>query len=768
MSPYRVALLLSLSLAAPLARATAPNPPAAPPGAAGYHPLKGSEILWDKFGVPHIFAKSTTDMFYCFGYAETEAHGDLLLHTIGGSRGRGAEYFGPGEGEANLKTDRWIWTNEIPGRSVKWLAQQTPEFRSYLDAFAAGINAYGAEHADKLAPEVRQVLPITALDLIMHEQHFYNFEFVANRNLAAGSRGGAPRAEVGELREPDLVPDPTHRDTAAMNGAQDVNDFGATAEDLADGSNGWAIGPSHSTDGKAMMLLNPHLAWGGEQSYFEIQLNAPGISLYGATQVGVPALRFVFSDYVAITNTVNTNNGHLLYKITEAPGGYMFDGKVLPYEKATYPIKILQKDGTYATENVEVLKTKHGPIIRRDDGVPIAMYVAGLDKPFLLEQVYKMSTAHSFAEFQEQAKRLQIPMYNIMYADRDGHIEYLFNAPVPRRTEGDWDFWNKPVAGDTSRLLPTGSLTYEELPKAIDPASGYVQNSNEPPWDAAWPTMINPKDYAPYIAPVFPTFRSDRGLRMLSEDPKISYEMLLQKKLSTRAEGADRLLPDLLAAVDQYGTLRAKEAAAVLKAWDRQAEVDSKGTWLFWNWATRFGMPAAGAGSLRSFAVPYAVDKPLTTPAGIKDPAAAAAMLDAAAEATKAQFGALDKPWGQFLHLQINGQSAGPAAGPRGAAVDGVDLPGNGGPGAIGIFRVVTPGPVKDGIATPVHGDGFTIAMEFSQPIRAKALVSYGDCSQPGCAHHTDQLPLFAKKQWRDVWRTRPEIEANLEHKESF
>jgi acyl-homoserine-lactone acylase len=744
MTPIKTSLriVLLLALAAPFAIAVPPAPTTA------YHPLKGSEILWDKFGVPHIFAKSTPDMFFLFGYAETEAHGDLLLHTIGGSRGRGAEYFGPGEADANLKTDRWVWTNEIPKRSVEWLSKQTPEFRSYLDAFAAGINAYGAEHPDKLAPEVKQVLPITALDLIEHEQHFYNFEFVASRMLANSPRAGRG-SETAELSPAD-------------------NGFGNTAEDLADGSNGWAIGPSHSTSGKAMMLLNPHLAWGGEQTYFEVHLTAPGINLYGATQIGVPALRFVFTDYVAITNTVNTSNGHLLYKIVEAPGGYMFDGKVLPYEKASYPIKILQKDGGYTTENVDVLKTKHGPIIRRDDGAPIALYTTGLDKPFMLEQVFKMSTSHNFAEFEAQLKRLQIPTYNIMYADRDGRIEYLFNAPVPRRTEGDWDFWNRPVAGDTSKLFPSGSLSYEDLPKVIDPASGYVQNSNEPPWDAAWPTMIDPKAYPAYISASFTAFRPDRGLRMLSEDPKISFDMLLRKKLSTHAEGADRLLPDLLAAVDKYGTDRAKRAAAVLKAWDRNAEADSKGTLLFWNWSNRFGMPAAGPGSMRNFAVPYAIDKPLTTPAGLKDPAAAAAMLDAAAEAVEKDYGALDKPWGEFLHLQINGQSAGAAAGPRGPALNGVDLPGNGGPGAIGIFRVVTPGPVKDGYATPVHGDGFTVAMEFSQPIHAKALVSYGDCSQPGCAHHTDQLPLFAKKQWRDVWRTRAEIEANLEHKEAF
>ncbi len=712
-----------------------------------YKTLPGTEILWDKWGIPHVFAKSIPDMFYCFGWAQAEAHGDLLLHTMGSSRGRGAEYFGPGLADANVKTDRWIWTNEVPARSVTWLAMQTPEFRGYLEAFAAGINGYAAKHPEALSAEVKQVLPITALDVIEHEQHFYDFEFVASKALMNSPRAGAETAEL------------------TMPVAPGLED---TAEDMADGSNGWAIGPAHTTDGKAMMLLNPHLAWGGESTYFEVQLTAPGVNLYGATQIGVPSLRFVMTDEHAITNTVNVNNGHLLYKIKEAPGGYVFDGKVLPYTKASYPIKILQPGGGYKTETVEVLKTVHGPVIRRDDGAPIAVYVAGLDKPFLLEQVWKMSIAKNFAEYEAQEKRLQIPMYNIMYADREGHIEYLFNAPVPKRTEGDYAFWQRPVDGTTSRLLPTGTLTYEELPKVIDPASGYVQNSNEPPWDAAWPTMIDPAKYAPYISPQWPYFRSDRGLRMLSEDSKISYEMLLQKKLSTRSEAADRLLPDLLAAVDQYGTPKAKQAAAVLKAWDRQTEASSTGAILFWNWATKFGMPAAGAASVKNFKVAYQVDKPLATPAGMKDPAAAAEMLDAAARETERDFGALDKPWGSYLRLQINGESDGNTAAPRGAALNGVDLPGNGGPGAIGIFRVVTPGPRQDGISTPIHGDGFTMAVEFTTPVKVKSLVSYGDCSQPGCAHHTDQLPLFEKKQWKDVWRTKPEIEAHLEKAEKF
>lgn len=233
-----------------------------------YHPQKGSEVLWDSFGVPHIFAKSVPDMFYLFGYAEVEAHGDLLLHVLGGSRGRGAEYFGPGYQDANLKTDRWIWLNEIPARSATWLAQQAPEFRGYLDAFAAGINAAAAAHPEALAPEVQAVLPISALDIIEHEQHFYNFEFVAGRTL---------------MESP-----PTPAQPSLAKAGPRANGFANAPEDLADGSNGWAIAPSHSSSGKAMLLMNPHLAWGGSRRISKSNSARQGLTFTGPRRSAFP------------------------------------------------------------------------------------------------------------------------------------------------------------------------------------------------------------------------------------------------------------------------------------------------------------------------------------------------------------------------------------------------------------------------------------------------------------------------------------------------
>jgi len=105
-------------------------------------PHKGTEILWDKFGVAHVYAKSTTDLFYCYAWAQAHSHGNLLLKLYGESRGRAAEYFGP----SGLANDKWVWTNSVPQRSADILAKQTPEFRSYLEAFAKGINDYAAQN----------------------------------------------------------------------------------------------------------------------------------------------------------------------------------------------------------------------------------------------------------------------------------------------------------------------------------------------------------------------------------------------------------------------------------------------------------------------------------------------------------------------------------------------------------------------------------------------------------------------------------------------
>src|ERR1700676_1589364 len=109
-------------------------------------PTNGTEILWDKFGVPHIYAANLEGVFFGYGYAQMQSHGNLILKLYGESRGKAAEYWG----EKNLDLDRWGQTNDVRERGLALYNQQTPEFRGYLDAFADGMNEYARRHPETL------------------------------------------------------------------------------------------------------------------------------------------------------------------------------------------------------------------------------------------------------------------------------------------------------------------------------------------------------------------------------------------------------------------------------------------------------------------------------------------------------------------------------------------------------------------------------------------------------------------------------------------
>ena len=674
-------------------------------------PPGGGEILWDNFGVAHVYAKTEGGLFYGYGWAQTKSHGNVLLKLYAEGRGRAAEIWGPSE----LKSDRWMALNGVAERTRAWMKAQPPSFRADLQAFADGINAYAAAHPKALSPQARQVLPVSAEDVVAYAQRLFQFRYLAPPEIV----DHLP-ATAAEPKEPA-------------------------------GSNGWAIAPSRSASGHAMLLMNPHLPWAtGWSTYYEIQLKAPGIDLYGASQVGLPVLRFVFSDYLGFTQTVDDPGGVTLYRIKTAPGGYLFDGQVRPFQTSQHTIKVRQPDGSITNEPVEVRSTVQGPIVAEADGAPVAIRVAGLDRPLALEQYWRMETAHDFAGYQQALRMQQVPSFNVIYADRDGHIQYLFNGLVPKKPGRNLAYWAGLVPGGRSDTLWTSYLSYDELPKVTDPAGGTVQNSNDPPWDAAWPARLDPKPYANLIASDAVSLRMARGVRMLSEKPKIGFDELAAMKWSNRSELADRALPDLQQAASLYGTDLAKQAAGVLDKWDRSTLADSRGALLFLDWADRPGAANGYAGA--GWAQPYDLAQPLTTPSGLADPKAAAAALDAAAQHMLATTGALDTPWGDVMRIR------------QGDA----DLPASGGPGRLGVFDVIDFTPPKDGRRTANFGDSFIAIVSFDGPAHAKVLTTYGNASQPDSSHIADQAPLLAQHQLRDAWRTRAEVEAHLESRDIF
>ena len=673
-------------------------------------PAKGTEILWDRYGIPHIFAPDHAGLFHAYGYAQMEAHAELLIRLYTQSRGRAAEFYG----EEYLESDKWVRVNGIPERGKQWAAQQSAEFAPLLAAFVDGLNQWGSEHASTLSPAAKAAFPFQPEDVLAHGLRVIHYDWLVS---AAKVETRVKRANV-EMH----------------------------------GSNEWAIAPSHSANGHSMLLSNSHLEWGDMHTYFEVQLTAPGVTSYGAVWIGIPVLRQCFTDYVGWTQTTNNPNGADLYRLILKDGGYLLDDKVRQFQVAKQVIKVKQKDGSLRDAPLTIRRSVHGPLVVDRDGTAIAMRVTALDRPRWFEQFWKMGLAHNFKEFENALRMQQVPLFNTAYADRDGHIMYLYNAAVPVRPRGDHQFWAGVVPGDTSELIwdPAKIVSYDQLPKVIDPPAGWVQNSNDMPWTSAYPMLLDSAKFPAYLAPpVGITTRAQRGIRTLSPAKKMTFEDVKAGKLSTHVETADQYVDDLVAAARKLGTERAKRAADVLSKWDRAADNESDGTLLFYRFLLGAG---TGFSSIGGYAVASDEHRPLDTPRGFKDPAKAVKVLDAAAMEMEKQYGTLHMKWGDVLRLR------------RGNS----DLPGNGAPSMMGAIRTVDMGPFVDGKAAARAGDTFFAVVEFSTPIHAEALLGYGNWSKPGSKHVDDQLPLFSKKQMRPVWKARSEIEANLESRKVF
>lgn len=691
-----------------------------------------AEILWDTWGVPHIFAADNIGLFYAFGYAQAQNHGDLILRLYGESRGRAAEYWG----ERYLEGDIQWRTVGLQLQAQSAYESLSPEWRSYLDAFTAGFNTYVGENLDKIADEREIAYPIQAVDVIAHGIRMGRYEFVSRTGfgIARDWANGSPQAEQTEP---------------------------------SSGSNAWAIGPSRSASGNAMLVANPHQPWVDQGLWIEAHWVTPDLNLYGAALVGTPMLEIAFNDYLGWTHTVNTHDGWDLYRLTLQDDGYLFDGKILPFDTHEETVLVKAEDGTITEQTITIRASVHGPVLTEKDGEALALRVVAENAFESTIEWWEMAHARNLAEFEAAISNIRIPMFTIMYADRDGNIMMVFNELVPKREEGDWAFWSNItsldssnpaiIPGDTSRYLWAYEYhTYEELPRLVNPDTGWLQNANEPPWTATLPLALDREDYPAYMAPApYVWGRPVMSMRMLYEDDSITFDELLAYKQSTKAELADDLLDDLIAAARETAETseneRLSQAADILEQWDRTTDADSVGAALFTLWVIDYVMPTG----IKIYAVPWDINDPFDTPSGLADPDAAVASLLRVAnqlEALRLLGGGIDVPYGNVFRLRWGEY----------------DLPANGSYDHLGTFRILTFIPDPDLRLRPIHGDSYIAVLEFGEEIRAKVLLSYGNSTQPGSPHMGDQLELFSRKELRDAWRSREDIEANLEDRTIF
>ncbi|HEX7020476.1 MAG TPA: penicillin acylase family protein [Gemmatimonadaceae bacterium] len=698
--PSRLRPLLWIPLAVAVTAAATPAAPTSP--------IAGTEILWDSYGVPHIRARTREGLAYGFGWAQMRNHADLLLRLVAQARGRAAEYLGPDYADE----DRWVWTLGMPARAERWYGLQRPETRAHLRAFVDGINAFARAHPELVSDSVRAILPVTPTDVMAHLQRvLYSKFLVSSQRVDAQTRAWRER-----------------------------------------GSNAWAIAPKRSASGHTLLLENPHLPWSDEFTWTEAQYTAPGVDVYGAALILSPVLQIAFNDHLGWSHTVNTQDGVDLYDVRLSGDGYMLDGRVMPFERSTHVMRIRQADGTLRADTLHLRGTVQGPVVAEKAGAVIALSAVGIHGPalpFAVEQWWNMGRARNFAEFLAAIRPNQISGQNITYADRDGHIMMFYGGNTPARPRGDRAYWSGIVPGDSSSTLWNTLIPFDDMPRTVDPPSGWVQNANDPPWWSTFPPVLDPRNYPPYLASLPMAFRPQHSARMLDADSSITFDELLAYKHSTRLDLADRVLDDLLPAAHASSDSAARHAADILDHWDRAADSSSRGAVLFEQWWTLYGKQLRGRGP---FAIGWSPRAPRTTPDGLADTALAVQALAAADRAVASSYGAADVPWGSVYRLRR----------------DSVDLPASGASGELGAFQVLNFTRDADGRFSAVGGTSYVAAVEFSTPVRARSLVTYGNASQRGSKHRTDQIVLFAHGGMKTVWRTRAEVLRHLELREEF
>ncbi len=718
------------------------------------------QILWDKYAIPHIYGATTQDVLYGYGFAQMENHAETILRKVATARGRLAEYFGAGAGNANIASDTQIRTYDIPNRAAVWLEEGGDEQRERLSVFCDGLNGYAKAHGATIDPSLAAVLPVRPTDILGIMQNTIHFQFLP-----------------GNWDLQNVV--------AAWAQGKTIAFSGAPKSAGENGSNGWALAPQKSANGHAILMGNPHLPWGVNQpvpnldiyQWFEAQLvigdpDSPRLSASGVSFTGAPFIGIGFSDEIGWTHTNNTIKNADLYDIAlSGPGTYVFDGEKRSLSQRQDAIKVRQADGSFVTLPVAVVNSVQGPIIAsRADGHVLALRVAGLDAPAITSQYWGMIRSHNLREFAQANSSLQMPFFNVIFADRQGEIMYLFGGAQPVRRGGTFADYLGVLNGNVSSTLWTQILPWRALPKTINPASGFVQNSNDPPWTSTFPNTIFPTAFPAWISPVEMTLRPQQGASYLLSKPKLSFADVVAGKESTKLFLAPRILPDLIAAAKASGDPVALQAAAALTAWDQTADAASKGGPLFRRWYEIYlsdpntPRSLAFGASYPAFATEWSLQRALTTPIGLAKPAGAVPALIQAAKELQAAFGAINIDWGTMDKVVLVSHN-GPFTQTTPIAV----APQSGAPDVFGPMRVINSFSQAP-LDIAYGGDSYVQVVDFDPNggARAQAVLTYGNASRPGSSHIADQLAVFEAKTLRPVLRTRAEVLAGAVATENY
>ena len=670
-------------------------------------------IMRDRYGVPHIYGPTDASVVFGHAYAQAEDNFEQIEYNVLYALGRSAEL----RGEVDMWDNLLARAFEIPRLAQDEYARATPKMRALYDAYAAGLNYYVAKHPGlKRTTDVR-FEPWHALAML--RARYWLAEFIWDTGLRRNE------LRIGDLRFQAQAPAP--------RGEEEM----APWEERLQGSNMWAIAPSKSATGNAMLFINPHVGFFGPYTYYEAHLDSDeGLRFSGTGRHGFVIPYIGHNERLGWSHTDNAfDHGDVYAEIFDDPNdrmSYRYGNRRRRAEEWTETMGMLV-DGKIDERRVTFLKTHHGPVVGERDGKPLAVRLAKAAEGEWYDQWYDMARAQTFPEFRRALDRVAIPYMNIVYADADGNIFYIYNGVVPKR-DPQFD-WRKAVDGSDPRTEWQGYHTAADLPQVFNPASGYVQNTNSTPFTVTTGITQTRDQYPPYmIGPEDDNPRARVSRRILEERQKFDFAQWSRATTDTRVLLADEFMPRLSVLFDSLKAIDAPRAAklqpyvSMLQAWDRVSRLESMPMMIFYrsiNFVGPNGNPIEG--------------------------------LERAIAALEQERGTTNVTWGDYNRLQRRHWS--------GAERFGDDAPSVGIPGAPGWLGIVyvfnTRGDRGDRRRYGTHGNSYVSVVEFGARVRAGSIVYFGQSSDPASRHYFDQAPIYSRGEYKPAWFYPDEVKAN-------
>ncbi len=682
-------------------------------------------VIRDDWGIAHISGKTDADAVFGMIYAQAEDDFNRVETNYINSMGRLAE----AEGESAIWRDLRMKLFIAPEAMKSQYAASPAWLQALMNAWADGLNFYLAKHPEVKPRVIKRFEPWMALSFT--EGSIGGDIETINLSQLQFFYGQGPQRTVASNDQPDVLAEPA-------------------------GSNGIAIAPLNTVARHALLLINPHTSF-----FFrsELQMTSDeGLNAYGAVTWGQFFIYQGFNEHCGWMHTSSAVDAIDEYLETVVKKGDQFYYK---YGNEEIPVSSRQIVVPYKTDKGMAERTftvystlSHGPIVRAagDKWVSISL----MQEPVkALTQSYTRTKAKDYKAFRQTMELHADSSNNTIFADADGNIAYFHGNFIPKR-DPKFD-WTKPVDGSDPATDWHGLLSVDESPLLLNPASGWLYNSNNSPWSAAGSSSPKKSDYPLYVDNGVESARGLHAIRVLQDKKDFTVDSLISAAYDSYLTWFEKPIPALVKAWDQTPAndpVKAKLADQIglLRAWDLRWSQTSVPTSLAVFWAEdiqrKVGADARRAGM---FADEYIASR--------VPPEQLLQSLSAASDKLAADFRTWKTPWGQVNRFQ--------------RLTDDIVHPFNdAGPSIPVGFTSAIWGSLASFGARPykgskkiygTNGNSFVAVVEFGKTVRARAVTAGGESGNPSSPHFNDQAKRYSTGELREVYFYRSQLKGHTE-----